>query len=99
MLALVEEVRGNTLVAKAMNPVRNDGSVLLTKNPRFGDGELRNFVLRVDGEVRAMVRPTERFELESEDPAMGAVGSFSILTAPIPENSEKTSTSDPAGKL
>ena len=79
LLALVEEVRGNTLVAKAMNPVRNDGSVLLTKNPKFGDGELREFTLKVDGEVRDMVRPTERFELVSDELALGAMGAYSLL--------------------
>lgn len=78
MLALVESVQGRTLVAKAMNPVRRE-SVIQTMNPGFGDGELRSFVLRVDGEIRSMVRPTERFELESDDPALQAVGAYSLL--------------------
>lgn len=78
MVALVEAVRGNVLVARATNPVRQ-GAVLLTMNPGGGYGELRRFTLTVDGEVRTLVRPTERFELQSDDPALAGLGTRSLL--------------------
>jgi len=78
MLALVDAVRGNTVLARATNPIRT-GTVLRTMNPGFGDGELTDYVLRVNGEARAMVRPNETFELESADLAAGNLGPYSLL--------------------
>jgi len=83
MLALVEGVQGNTLTARATNPIRT-GTRLQTMNPGFGDGELSHFTLRVDGEVRSMVRPTERFELQSDDDAMTRVVACSLLLQHVP---------------
>lgn len=83
LLALVESVEGNTLVARAKNPIRS-GSVIQTMNPEFGDGELRNYVLKVEGEVRLQVNPTEWFELESDDAALLAMGPHSILLSGSP---------------
>ena len=84
MLALVEKVEGNTLTGRAMNPLRS-GTTIQTMNPNFGDGTLRNFTLRVGGEVREMVRPTESFELQCDDEAMSAMGPLSLLlqTSPV----------------
>ena len=78
MVALVEKTDGTRLVARATNPIRQ-GTVLLTMNPEFGDGELHNFILTVDGEIRTLVRPTERFELQSSEPALAQVGAYSLL--------------------
>jgi len=78
MLALVDEVSGNTLRGRATNPIRT-GAVLKTLNPGWGDGELTEFTLRVDGEERSLVRPTETFELTSDDPDFAALGPFSLL--------------------
>jgi hypothetical protein len=78
MMALVEEVREDTLVARATNPIRTS-DLLLTMNPAFGDGELVDFTLTVDGEVRELVRPTERFKLKTNGPALGGVGPYSLL--------------------
>jgi len=78
MIALIDEVRGHTVTARATNPVRRS-AVLRTMNPGFPDGELHNFRLVVDGEDRDLVRPNEAFELVSEDPAVAGLGPYSIL--------------------
>lgn len=82
MVALVEAAGAGRLAGRAMNPIRV-GTVLRTLNPGFGDGELRSFALTVEGEARDLVRPNERFELTSDDPAMAGVGEYSILLTKV----------------
>lgn len=84
LLAAVEAVEEGRVTARALNPVRNDGRTLRVLNPGAEDGELHHFTLTVDGEVRAMVRPTERFELTTADPDGALLRPYSILIeAPV----------------
>jgi putative protease len=81
MLAVVEKVEGNVITAKAMNPVRT-GCRLTTMSPASPDGTLQNYTLTVDGELRQLVRPTERFELTfSESEANLTTWSFLLQDA------------------
>ena len=77
LLAQIDRV-GTTIAGRALNPIRQN-TPLQTRNPGFGDGVLQNYVLRVGGEVRDLVRPTECFELESPDPALQAMAPYSLL--------------------
>jgi putative protease len=78
-LSVVEGVEGGRVTGRAINPVRNDGRRLATLNPGHPDGLLSDFALSVEGEPRALVRPGERFVLETEPSAAAGLGPMSLL--------------------